>query len=539
MKTIARKEDAMFQKEGLNFFTIGGQVNNSSSRDRESIDRAFSIIKRYEMNTAAFPIYWSTLEPEENTFDYSQVDYIIDGAVKNELKLTLLWFGTWKNGASHYVPRWVKKDHVRFPHIFDALGNESMVLSPFSEVSCRADARAFSRLLAHVKEYDKTGCVVAVQVENEPGIHAAPRDYSEAAEKLFQAELPAEVSEFVLEKRDAVATTVWQEAGAVRNGNWRAFFGNQAEEFFSAYYFAKYVEQVAAAGKQCFDIPLYVNVWVMETQNRIPGVDYPCGGATSLVLGLWKRFAPSIDCICPDVYFDDRETYLDVCRSYAREDNPLYIPESHADAINSLHVFEAIEQYGLTGIHVFAVDATQEENGALTPAGEAYRRTTQILSSVKPLLERYRGTGKIHSVVQQEYADSMFLDLGTMYGRVYFLNHIPDEPYIHLDNCHENEKYTKYRGKGLIITAEQQELYLAGEGFKLVLFPKQDATRQASVLRGTKGLNANNGCYLCVYEGHFDKNGIFIADRERTGDECDMGLWVSSDIGVVRVLLDV
>ena len=47
MKTIARKGDAMFQKEGLNFFTIGGQVNNSSSRDRESIDRAFSIINRY------------------------------------------------------------------------------------------------------------------------------------------------------------------------------------------------------------------------------------------------------------------------------------------------------------------------------------------------------------------------------------------------------------------------------------------------------------------------------------------------------------
>ena len=56
MKTIAIKGDAMFQKEGLNFFTIGGQVNNSSSRDRESIDRAFSIIKRYEMNTAAFKI---------------------------------------------------------------------------------------------------------------------------------------------------------------------------------------------------------------------------------------------------------------------------------------------------------------------------------------------------------------------------------------------------------------------------------------------------------------------------------------------------
>ena len=529
----------MFQKEGLNFFTIGGQVNNSSSRDKESIDRAFSIIKRYEMNTAAFPIYWSRLEPEENRFAYSQVDYIIDGAVKNGLKLALLWFGTWKNGASHYVPLWMKKDRVHFPRIIDALGNESMVLSPFSKESCEADAKAFSRLLAHVKQYDKTECVLAIQVENEPGIHAAPRDYSEKAELLFQTEIPRELSEFVFEKSDVAVTKSWREAGAVRSGNWRDFFGNQAEEFFSAYYFAKYVEKVAEAGKQCFDIPLYVNVWVMETQNRIPGVDYPCGGATSLVLGIWKRFAPDIDCICPDIYFDDRETYLEVCRSYAREDNPLYIPESHADALNALHVFEAIEQYGLTGIHVFAVDATQKEDGTLTLAGETYRRTTQILSSVRSLLERYRGTGKIHSVVQQEYADSMFFDFGTMYGRVYFLNRIPDEPYIHLDNCHEDEKYTKYRGKGLIITAEKHELYLAGEGFKLVLFPKQDATKQASVLRGTKGLNANNGPYLCVEEGHFDENGIFMADRERTGDECDMGLWVSSDIGVVRVLLDV
>lgn len=539
MKTIARKGGAMFQKERLNFFTIGGQVNNSSSRDREAIDRAFSIIKRYEMNTAAFPVYWNRLEPEEDTFDYSQVDYIIDGAVRNGLKLTLLWFGTWKNGASHYVPGWVKKDRERFWRVIDALGNESMVLSPFSKESCAADAKAFSALLRHVKKYDKNNCVLAIQVENEPGIHAAPRDYSGMANRLFEEEIPEELSKFVFEKKDTAVTTKWQEAGAVSSGSWRDFFGIQAEEFFSAYYFAKYIEQVAIAGKQCFDIPLYVNVWVMETQNRVPGVDYPCGGATSLVLGIWKEFAPDIDCICPDIYFDDQKTYLEVCRAYAREDNPLYIPESHADEINSLYVFEAIEYFGLTGIHVFAIDATVDEQGALTPAGEAYRRTTQILSSVKPLLEQYRGTGKIRSVVQQEYADSMFLDLGTMYGRVYFLDRIPDEPYIHLDNCHEDEKYKKYRGKGLIITAQESELYLAGEGFKLVLFPKQTATKRASVLRGTKGLNANNGPYLSVEEGHFDEKGVFVADRERTGDECDMGLWVSSDVGVVRVLLDV
>ena len=81
--------------------------------------------------------------------------------------------------------------------------------------------------------------------------------------------------------------------------------------------------------------------------------------------------------------------------------------------------------------------------------------------------------------------------------------------------------------------------YLAGEGFKLVLFPKKSATQLSSVLRGTKGLNANNAPYLSVEEGHFDESGDFVPERERTGDESDMGLWVSSDIGVVRVVLDV
>lgn len=84
----------------------------------------------------------------------------------------------------------------------------------------------------------------------------------------------------------------------------------------------------------------------------------------ALYLASGNGLRPSIDCICPDVYFDDRETYLDVCRSYAREDNPLLHSGIAADAINSLHVFEAIEQYGLTGIHVFGVVQTQEENGA-------------------------------------------------------------------------------------------------------------------------------------------------------------------------------
>ena len=40
-----------------------------------------------------------------------------------------------------------------------------------------------------------------------------------------------------------------------------------------------------------------------------------------------------------------------------------------------------------------------------------------------------------------------------------------------------------------------------------------------------------------IDEGHFDKNGAFLADRRRNGDEFGhRGLWVTSDIGVLRVI---
>ncbi|MCR5031920.1 MAG: DUF5597 domain-containing protein [Lachnospiraceae bacterium] len=528
----------MFQKERLDFFSIGGQVNNSSSVNKETIDRGFQAILQYKLNTAAFPLYWSSIEPREGTFDYQQVDYIIEQATRHGLKLTLLWFGTWKNGASHYVPEWVKADHTRFPRVIDALGNEAMVLSPHAEQTLQADKKAFSMLLRHIREVDRYKTVIAVQVENEPGIHAAARDYGISATLLFKGEVPEEVRKLVQEQSDPELTGIWKRAGAHREGSWEELFGIDAEECFSAYYFAKYINEVGEAGKQQYDIPLYVNVWVRETMNRIQGQDFPCGGATSLVLGIWKKFAPVLSCICPDVYFDDRETYMDVCRKYTREDNVLYIPESHADEINSLRLFEAIERFDLTGIHAFAIDATLTEDGGLTKAGADFKRTVDILSAMKPLLETYYKTGRIHAVVQQEYADSMFLDLGNWYGRVLFLNTLSTEPYIHLDNLHEEDKYRQVRGKGLIVDAGDGNLYLAGEGFKLILLPKKSATQTASFLYANRGICANNAPFLRVDEGYMDETGTFVSVKQRTGDEDDNGLWVTSDVGLVRAVID-
>ena len=49
----------MFRREKNDFFSIGGQVNNSSSQSEETLERAITAIKKFEMNTLAAPLYRS------------------------------------------------------------------------------------------------------------------------------------------------------------------------------------------------------------------------------------------------------------------------------------------------------------------------------------------------------------------------------------------------------------------------------------------------------------------------------------------------
>ena len=111
-------------------------------------------IRRLRLNTILTPISWDLLEPEEGRFDFALLDGLVSEARKHELKLVLLWFGSWKNSMSSYAPAWVKKDQRRFPRTVDASGRSLEMLSPFATANRDADARAFAALMKHVKAID-------------------------------------------------------------------------------------------------------------------------------------------------------------------------------------------------------------------------------------------------------------------------------------------------------------------------------------------------------------------------------------------------
>ena len=149
------------------------------------------------------------------------------------------------------------------------------------------------------------------------------------------------------------------------------------------------------------------------------------------------------------------------------------------------------------------------------------------------------GTGNIHAIGQYDGMDSQFIDFGDFYGRVYFLDSISDEQYVHLDTYHDEKEHIEVKGKGLIVYEGGGSFYLAGDGFKLVLLRKDNIDCMTSSLRAFKYLNARNQEFISVEEGKLSDDGSFIVSKVRCGDEADTGIWVNYDVGLVHVEMDI
>jgi hypothetical protein len=522
---------SFFNVKGKPFFVLGGQVHNSSGYNLACLDTAWQAASLLKVNTLEIPVYWEQVEPVEGIFNFTHLDEIIQAARQRRLHLVLLWFATWKNGNMQYAPRWVKEDITRFARVINPAGSSLWVLSSHCQANLTADRGAFCQLMAYLKAFDSAeGTVIAVQVENEPGILGCVRDHGAQAESEFTRPAPEELVQALAQAGESPVRRVWQHAGAKPGGDWRALFGEKASEYFSAWSIARYIDQVTQAGKAIYDVAMYVNVWLGEGAWGRPGASFPSGGAVSSVIDLWKWAAPHIDLIAPDIYIDSVDTYRAVCAAYADVNNTLFVPESGGSPGNAVNLFEAVSHFGATGYAIFGIESLLAPDGNLKPEAKAAAESFHCLAAALPLIIRYRGTGKMHGVAQHEFMGEQHFDFGAYLGAAYFNGNW--QPFT--DFRHTGSEKGQ-RGRGLIFVTSEHEFYLVGAGYRLML--KKKVSEEAEFAKANDFQDGPMTPYLSVEEGHFQPDGSWVCDRCRNGDEITNGLWAAADVGVVRAVL--
>ena len=382
--------------DGRPFLIRGGELGNSSASNLAYLAPHWATFRELRLNTILAPVYWDLLEREEGTFDFALVDGLVTEARKHDLRLVLLWFGTWKNSMSCYAPSWVKKDQGRFPRSVDAGGRSVEILSPFSAANRDADARAFRSLMEHLKVIDgNEHTVLMTQVENEIGMIPSARDHSEQASRLFAAAVPGELMEYLASHAETIAPELagtWRAAGAKRAGTWTEVFGDgaAAEEIFLAWHFARFTQHVAAAAKPAYRLPMYVNAALIRPGYQ-PG-QYPSAGPLPHLLDVWRAGAPAIDFIAPDIYFPN---FAEWSRRYVRGANPLFVPEALRGpeaAVNSLYAFAALDAIGFSP---FAIESITRPGETLLAA------SNDVVAQLTPLIVEHQGRGTMAGLLQE------------------------------------------------------------------------------------------------------------------------------------------
>lgn len=497
---------------GEPFYAVAGEVHNSDASSPEYMEGIWKIADDLGLNTLLLPVTWELTEPTEGTFDFSIPDALIRQGRAWNKKIIFLWFGSWKNAEMMYTPSWVKKDRTRFRRAEIVRGEAKSLrtmagiaklpyysISYLCEEAREADSKAFAALMAHIREIDgDIGTVIGVQVENETGLLGNSRERSAEADAAFESQVPGSFAEYMRCHTETMHPDVRQavENGAAA-GSWREVFGDIAEEVFSAYHIASYVNCVASRGRDQYALPTFANCWLRH-EGEEPG-QYPSGGPVSRMHEVWRCCAPSIDILCPDIYVP---TFAETCDDYSRH-QALFIPEAATHAYAAPRLAYCIGHYHAMGYSpfgfddigkpftmvqgfLFGVDVT--DPALKTPQEfEEYAWFARTLTSMIPIVAPKYGTGELQALSAERKEDQPVLDFGKLRVEALFRH-----PYLPL------------KGNGVVLGVQmsEEEYYLLGYQSAISL--------RAGDAKNLDILELEEGCFT---------EGKWIRGRRLNGDE--------------------
>ena len=507
-RLVQQEGRATLMVDGKPYVMLGAQVDNSSGWP-ERLRQVWPAVERMRLNTLEVPVYWEQMEPERGRFDFTVVDDVLAQAREHKVRLVLLWFGTWKNGKMHYVPEWVKQDTKTYPRMMTKEGRAIDVLSPNAPANLEADRAAFTALMKHLREVDAQHTVLMMQVENESGSLGSVRDFGPAGQKEFEAQVPAEVL----------------RATEKKAGTWAQVFGDDADETFAAWSVARYINNVAAAGKKELALPMYVNNWLKSPRaypiTTVPGEDYPSGGPTINMMAVWKAVGTSIDLLAPDIYVPSSERYRGVMKEFHTAANPLMIPESlgfepfPGASGYARYLFYAVGD-GAIGFANFGLDRVHLDeplSAEMTAQIEGFR----LLGSFDRELASLMFAGKVQTAVEENGIAQREVAFGPWRAVVSYPPAY-DPPAAPVSTSSDTRQLRV--GRALVAQLGPDEFLVAGIDCRVQFAAPVHSGKQVQLLR--------------VEEGRYD-GATWIPARLWNGDETDYGLNFGGKGSLLRV----
>lgn len=540
--------------DGKPFLMLGGELHNSSAGSAHYIAPIWKKMADKNLNTVIATVSWELFEPVEGQYEYDLVDSIIEGARKENLKLVLIWFASWKNTESTYAPEWVKKDSKRFPRAKTGDGQTMNMLSPLGENTMRADAKAYAALMRHIKEVDSQHhTVVMMQVENElgmfnmrqfmrPGDNHSQRDYSDAANKAFNGQVPAELMAYLKAHKNELhpeLQKVWKANGNKEKGTWEEVFGKgqpapayesgstewqnnypyYTEELFSAWYYAKYVGEVTRQGKEEYPIPMYVNAWMKQESGPEPG-KYPSGAPFAHTFDVWRAAAPAVDLFAPDIYIVEHFDW--VAQQYKFSGNPLFIPETRVDPSAAARAFYAYGKYDALCYAPFGIDGNWYFNNPVTN-DNSIQLAYGALKKIMPEILKYQYTDQMDGLFINKDKTTDKVDMGK-YTISIIRSSTQGAENLFGMSLEEVKQSDVAAGLLVIQTGEDEFLIAGGIGGLSVVIEKSPKSK------------AEHISYASVDQLTFDANGKELRHR-LNGDETSFSVATipAGQVGIYRI----